>query len=140
MCQLDTLANSVMRLLDPDEGPILVTGAAGFIGASVCRNLLEMGRGVIGVDNLTDYYAVSLKQHRLTALTRYPHFKLQQIDLAEYGAVEALFAAFKFKLVIHLAAQAGVRYSLINPKAYVRSNLLGFSNIIECSRNFKVSL
>ena len=59
-----------MRLLDPDEGPILVTGAAGFIGASVCRNLLEMGRGVIGVDNLTDFYAVSLKQHRLTALTR----------------------------------------------------------------------
>ena len=124
-----------MRLLDPDEGSILVTGAAGFIGASVCRNLLEMGCGVIGVDNLTDYYAVSLKQHRLMALTQYPLFELPQIDLAEYGAVEALFSAFKFKLVIHLAAQAGVRYSLRNPKAYIESNILGFQNILEGCRS-----
>ena len=124
-----------MRLSNLVEGPILVTGAAGFIGASVCRDLLGMGRSVIGVDNLTDYYDVSLKRHRLSALTQYHLFRLQQIDLAEPSAVEALFTSFKFKLVIHLAAQAGVRYSLRNPSAYIESNILGFLNILEGCRS-----
>ncbi len=124
-----------MRLLEPDEGPILVTGAAGFIGAGVCRSLLETGRDVIGVDNLTDYYDVALKHHRLTTLAQYPHFRLEQIDLAKRGAVEALFAAFKFSLVIHLAAQAGVRYSLKNPNAYIESNIIGFQHVLEGCRS-----
>ena len=125
-----------MRLSNLVEGPILVTGAAGFIGASVCRDLLGMGRSVIGVDNLTDYYDVSLKRHRLSALTQYHLFRLQQIDLAEPSAVERPYLrSFKFKLVIHLAAQAGVRYSLRNPSAYIESNILGFLNILEGCRS-----
>ena len=122
-------------IFDFRKGRILVTGAAGFIGASVCRNLLEMGRNVIGVDNLTAYYDVGLSSGTgcRHSPNRYPRF--QQIDLAEEAACEALFTSFKFKLVIHLAAQAGVRYSLRNPSAYIESNILGFLNILEGCRS-----
>ncbi|MEC8634159.1 MAG: NAD-dependent epimerase/dehydratase family protein [Pseudomonadota bacterium] len=124
-----------MRLFDSGGGLILVTGAAGFIGANLCRNLLEMGCNVIGVDNLTDYYDVALKHHRLAALHHYPHFQLKQIDLANQASVRGLFEDNDFKLVIHLAAQAGVRYSLQNPNAYIESNILGFQNILEGCRS-----
>ena len=123
-----------MQLFDFHKGRILVTGAAGFIGANVCRNLLEIGCNVIGVDNLNAYYDVGLKRHRLTMLNRYPRFQLRQINLAEEAHVRDLFEECEFKLVIHLAAQAGVRYSLENPSAYIESNILGFQNILEGCR------
>lgn len=123
-----------MQLFDFHKGRILVTGAAGFIGANVCRNLLEIGCNVIGVDNLNAYYDVGLKRHRLTMLNRYPRFQLRQINLAEEAPVRDLFEECEFKLVIHLAAQAGVRYSLENPSAYIESNILGFQNILEGCR------
>ena len=123
-----------MQLFDFHKGRILVTGAAGFIGANVCRNLLEIGCNVIGVDNLNAYYDVGLKRHRLTMLNRYPRFQLRQINLAEEAHVRDLCEECEFKLVIHLAAQAGVRYSLENPSAYIESNILGFQNILEGCR------
>ena len=126
-----------MSPLDPDRGPMLITGAAGFIGANVCRNLLEKGSHVVGVDNLNDYYDVALKQHRLEALNRHPHFQFKTLELADHGAVATLFEERKFSLVIHLAAQAGVRYSIENPGAYIESNVLGFQNILESCRLHK---
>ena len=126
-----------MQLIDPDGSRILVTGAAGFIGANVCRRLLGMGCSVIGVDSLTTYYDVALKQHRLTELNQYSRFQLRQINLADQAPVQALFEEFEFTLVIHLAAQAGVRYSLENPNTYIQSNILGFQNILEGCRSNK---
>lgn len=123
-----------MQLLGPVEGPILVTGAAGFIGANVCLNLLEMGCNVIGVDNLNDYYDVALKHHRLLELHQNQRFELLQINLADQARVQGLFEDYEFTCVIHLAAQAGVRYSLQNPNAYIESNILGFQNILEGCR------
>ena len=126
-----------MSRFDSEKGPILVTGAAGFIGANVCRELLEKGCHVVGVDNLNDYYDVVLKQHRLEPLNRHPHFQFKTLDLADHGAAAALFEERKFACVIHLAAQAGVRYSLQNPNAYIQSNVLGFQNILESCRLHK---
>ena len=123
-----------MPLLDPDKGPILVTGAAGFIGANVCRDLLEKGCTVVGVDNLNDYYDVALKYHRLEALHQHADFQFQQLELADQAAVIHLFEEFQFGVLIHLAAQAGVRYSIQNPNAYIQSNVVGFQNILEGCR------
>ncbi len=123
-----------MPLLNPDKGPILVTGAAGFIGANVCRNLLEKGCTVVGVDNLNDYYDVALKHHRLEALHQHADFQFQQLELADQAAVIHLFEEFQFGVLIHLAAQAGVRYSIQNPNAYIQSNVVGFQNILEGCR------
>ena len=113
---------------------ILVTGAAGFIGLHVARLLLARGDEVIGIDNLNDYYDPALKQARLACLTPYPNFRFARIDIADAPAVHGLFAAEGFERVVHLAAQAGVRYSLSNPQAYVQSNLVGFANILEGCR------
>lgn len=113
---------------------ILLTGAAGFIGMHAAERLLARGDEVVGVDDLNDYYAVSLKQARLARLAPHPGFRFVRLDIADTEAVEALFAAESFDAVIHLAAQAGVRYSLQNPQAYVRSNLVGFANILEGCR------
>ncbi|AVG18526.1 protein CapI [Chromobacterium vaccinii] len=118
---------------------ILVTGAAGFIGRAVCEKLL--GRGdvqVVGIDNLNDYYAVELKHARLATLQGRPGFSFYRQDIADWPAMERLFAAEKFDYVIHLAAQAGVRYSLKNPHAYAESNLLGFTNVLEACRHYPV--
>ncbi|HZQ62149.1 MAG TPA: NAD-dependent epimerase [Casimicrobiaceae bacterium] len=115
-------------------GRVLVTGCAGFIGMHVCQRLLEGGGRVIGVDNFDPYYDVRLKEHRVERLSAYSGFTLQRVDLAEPAEVTALFAAGGFDEVIHLAAQAGVRYSLINPAAYVRNNLVAFGNILEGCR------
>ena len=114
---------------------ILVTGAAGFIGFHTARVLLERGDRVVGLDNLNDYYDVSLKQARLAELEGRNGFKFVRADLADRAAIEELFAHEKFDRVIHLAAQAGVRYSIENPRAYVDSNLAGFVNILEGCRH-----
>ncbi|MBA3981000.1 MAG: capsular biosynthesis protein CpsI [Alcanivorax sp.] len=117
---------------------ILVTGAAGFIGFHVARTLLADEHEVVGLDNLNDYYDVSLKQARLDGLTPYPNFRFVQQDVADRDAMAALFAEEKFDRVVHLAAQAGVRYSLENPMAYADSNLTGFLTILEGCRHNKV--
>ncbi|QDQ26769.1 NAD-dependent epimerase [Chitinimonas arctica] len=118
---------------------ILVTGAAGFIGMHTVQSLLAAGHQVVGIDNLNDYYAVSLKQARLAQLRPLAGFRFEQLEIAAPGKLQALFAAEGFDAVIHLAAQAGVRYSLQNPDAYVQANLVGFVNLLEACRHQPVS-
>ncbi|MDZ8050447.1 MAG: NAD-dependent epimerase [Aulosira sp. ZfuVER01] len=113
----------------------LVTGAAGFIGFHVCQRLLNRGDEVVGLDNLNDYYDVFLKKDRLAQLEGKPGFSFHQLDLADRQGIAQLFTQQKFDVVINLAAQAGVRYSLKNPHAYVDSNLVGFINILEGCRH-----
>ena len=115
--------------------PILVTGAAGFIGFHLSQRLLSMGRPVVGLDNMSAYYDVALKRARLRELQRAPGFSFSEIDLADETALKQLFAKHRFEIVFNLGAQAGVRYSLDNPQAYVRSNLDGFVNLLECCRH-----
>ncbi len=117
--------------------PILVTGAAGFIGFHVARRLAAGGRTVIGLDNLNSYYDPALKQARLDALAKERHFGFVKLDLADRAGVAALFAEHRFAHVVHLAAQAGVRYSLVDPHAYADANLAGFLNILEGCRHAK---
>ena len=112
----------------------LVTGAAGFIGSSVSLKLLARGDQVVGLDNLNDYYDVRLKQARLDQFKARPGFKFVKLDLADRGGMAELFAGEKFDRVIHLAAQAGVRYSIENPLAYVESNVVGTANVLEGCR------
>ena len=114
---------------------ILVTGAAGFIGMHVSERLLARGDEVVGLDNLNDYYDVRLKEARLARLEGRPGFRFARLDVADTAGTAELFAREKFDRVVHLAAQAGVRYSLTNPHAYVQSNLVGFVNILEGCRH-----
>ncbi|MDX3773634.1 NAD-dependent epimerase [Chromatiaceae bacterium AAb-1] len=116
----------------------LVTGAAGFIGFYVCQRLLAQGHQVTGIDNLNDYYAVQLKLDRLAQLEGKPGFSFKQLDLAARNGMAALFDEGKFQRVIHLGAQAGVRYSLENPMAYADSNLIGMLTILEGCRQHKI--
>lgn len=118
---------------------VLVTGAAGFIGMHVARRLLENGQEVIGVDNLNDYYSTALKSDRLDQLFAYPGFHFHKLDLADQPDVDALFAQAGFSHVVHLAAQAGVRYSLENPHAYIASNIQGFVNVLEACKHARVA-
>lgn len=113
----------------------LVTGAAGFIGFHLCQRLLQLGFAVHSLDNLNTYYDIRLKQARLKLLETSPHFHFQEADLADRSAMEKLFARAKPRRVIHLAAQAGVRYSITNPNVYADSNLVGFLNILEACRH-----
>lgn len=115
--------------------PVLVTGAAGFIGFSLAQHLLAKGRSVIGVDSINTYYDPALKEARLSLLRRSANFTFHRIDLADRAATEHLFGSGEFGAVVHLAAQAGVRYSLENPHAYADSNLAGFLNILEGCRH-----
>lgn len=110
---------------------VLVTGAAGFIGFHVAQKLCERGDEVIGIDNLNDYYDVSLKRARLQQLAGFINFKFIRLELADRERMAQLFAEHAFQRVIHLGAQAGVRYSIENPYAYVDSNLLGFMTILK---------
>jgi len=117
---------------------VLVTGAAGFIGMHTCLRLLERGDEVVGVDNLNDYYDVKLKQDRLEQLNAFDCFRFERLDIADRAAMEGLFAREGFQRVINLAAQPGVRYSLKNPHAYIQSNIVGFTNVLEGCRHHKV--
>lgn len=117
---------------------LLVTGAAGFIGFHTARLLLERGDEVVGLDNLNAYYDPALKQARLEILKDYPQFRFVKADIADRASMETLFRAEKFQRVVHLAAQAGVRYSIENPHAYVHSNITGFLQVIEGCRRIEV--
>lgn len=117
---------------------VLVTGAAGFIGMHTSARLLERGDTVVGIDNLNEYYDPKLKLDRLDQLKPYDGFSFSKLDLADRAGIEALFAMEKFDRVVHLAAQAGVRYSITNPHAYGESNLIGFLNILEACRQHQI--
>ena len=118
--------------------PILVTGTAGFIGFHFAKKLLDDGYEIIGADNCNDYYQVSLKESRLSILQDYSSYSMYRIDLSDYEAVEKIFQENDIKTVVHLAAQAGVRYSLKNPGAYIHSNINGFMNILEVCRHHEI--
>lgn len=117
---------------------VLVTGAAGFIGFHLTQRLIKAGYAVVGIDNVNDYYDVNLKKARLSILQQLDRFTFQEMDLTDKSKIDALFAEHKFPYVVNLAAQAGVRYSIINPYAYLESNLHGFLNILEACRHNKV--
>ncbi|MEA2870690.1 MAG: UDP-glucuronate 4-epimerase [Hyphomicrobiales bacterium] len=117
-----------------EKDPILVTGAAGFIGFHVAARLLRLGRRVIGLDNLNSYYDPALKRARRGELARFPAFRFEQCDLGDRTHIGALFVSHRFPCVVHLAAQPGVRHSLIDPHAYAESNIAGFLNVLEGCR------
>ena len=117
---------------------VLITGGAGFIGSTLAHRLLDRGDEVVAIDNLNDYYEVSLKEARLARLIDHEHFSFQKLDIADREGVKQLFADHHFDAVMNLAAQAGVRYSLENPSAYVDANLVGFGNILEGCRHTQV--
>jgi UDP-glucuronate 4-epimerase len=117
------------------DDPVLVTGAAGFIGFHTARRLLEHGRTVVGLDNMNAYYDPDLKEARRKELEKDAKFRFARMDLADRTGIASLFAQYRFPFVVHLAAQAGVRYSLVDPHAYVDANLQGFINILEGCRH-----
>ena len=117
---------------------VLVTGVAGFIGMHCAKRLLARGDEVVGIDNLSPYYSVELKKDRLAQL-EHPKFTFKQVDIADADSLQKIFGTVKPKAVLHLAAQAGVRYSLENPGAYIQTNLVGFANVLECCRHHSPS-
>ena len=126
-----------MNLLDTSK-KYFITGGAGFIGFYLSKALLEKGAQVVGLDNMNDYYEVSLKEDRLAILEQYPAYRFVKADLADKDAIFQLFEEYRPQIVVNLAAQAGVRYSIDNPDAYIQSNIVGFFNILEACRNYPV--
>ena len=128
-----------MKTIDLENKKILVTGAAGFIGSNLCLKLLNdlKNTKIIGLDNLNDYYDVNLKEYRLSKLNNFDNFIFVKGDLQDKELLNKLFKDYKFDIVVNLAAQAGVRYSIENPDCYIESNIIGFYNILECCRNYK---
>ncbi len=122
--------------MSPDK--ILVTGCSGFIGMHLCENLLRDGTQVFGIDNMNDYYDVTLKKSRLKNLLKYNNFEFEKVDISNFDELMLSFKKFKPTKVVNLAAQAGVRYSLKNPHAYIKTNVMGFMNVLECCRNHQV--
>ena len=120
---------------------ILITGCAGFLGYHLCQKILKADKNskIIGIDNLNNYYSVSYKKKRLSFFKNDKNFKFYKIDISNFKKLEDIFKKNKFDIVINLAAQAGVRYSISNPKEYVNSNILGFFNIAELSRIFNIT-
>ena len=114
---------------------VLVTGAAGFIGSTLAHRLLDRGDRVIGIDNINDYYSVALKQDRLARLTAREGFAFERVDFADHAALDTALAPHAFDRIVHLGAQAGVRYSIDHPRAYVQSNLVGHLNMMEVARH-----
>lgn len=114
---------------------VLITGAAGFIGSQLAAHFCSQGTAVTGIDNINDYYDPKLKEARLERLSRHSEFRFVKLDFSDSDALSGLFRAHAFTHVVHLGAQAGVRYSLINPGSYIQSNLVGFANILECCRH-----
>ena len=117
---------------------ILLTGCSGFIGMHLSKNLLEDDYEVLGLDNMNDYYSIKLKKSRLKILSKYKNFKFMNVDISTLSILSPIFESFKPNKVVNLAAQAGVRYSLENPHAYIKSNIEGFINILECCKNYNV--
>tara|TARA_Y100000589_G_C27166741_1_gene635101 strand:- start:864 stop:1892 length:1029 start_codon:yes stop_codon:yes gene_type:complete len=121
---------------------ILITGAAGFIGFHLCKNLLQNGQNIIGFDNLNNYYDINLKKRRLKELEKLNiaqgSWNFHKDDLTNRDALNFIFAKYQPKIIVHLAAQAGVRFSFINPSSYIESNIIGFHNILELSKEFKI--
>lgn len=119
---------------------IIITGSSGFIGYHLCRRLLNENENIhiIGVDNMNDYYDVKLKEHRLSELQKYDNFRFIQGDISDKSLIMSLFEEYHFETVVNLAAQAGVRYSIENPDAYINSNIIGFYNILEACRHYPV--
>jgi len=124
--------------MNKDVKKIIVTGSAGFIGFSLSIKLLERGDNIIGIDNHNDYYDPKLKDERLERLNKYSNYKHYKVDLSNRQSLDEIFKNYKIKKVINLAAQAGVRYSMENPLAYINSNIVGFANILENCRNHNV--
>lgn len=126
--------------VDLKSRPILITGAAGFIGANLCKRLLQdiLGAQIIGLDSVNDYYDVRLKEYRLSELTTYPNFTFIKGNLADKALIDRTFEQYQPQIAVNLAAQAGVRYSITNPDAYIESNLVGFYNILEACRHHPV--
>jgi len=122
-------------MTDLFDKPVLITGAAGFIGFHLAKRLLDDGCDVVGMDNLNDYYDPTLKERRLVILDDYPGFEFTKLDLAAEAGMATLFSNYGFGVVVHLAAQAGVRYSIENPRAYIQSNIVGHLNVLEGCRN-----
>ena len=117
---------------------ILITGVAGFIGSNLARNLLDRGDNVLGIDNISNYYDVNLKYDRLNNLKKYKNLNFEKIDISNYSDLEKLVKKHKISKICHLAAQAGVRYSLEAPMEYIKSNIIGHLNVLEICRNFKI--
>lgn len=117
----------------------LVTGSSGFIGHKVCQFLLERGDNVVGIDNMNDYYDIALKEYRLKSLINYNNFKFHKVDIECLNDLKKIFNEYKISTVFNIAARAGVRYSIINPWIYLRTNIEGTLNILECMKDFKVN-
>ena len=118
---------------------ILVTGSSGFVGMHLCKKLLEDGYSVFGIDNMNDYYDLSLKENRLKILLEYRNFEFFEEDISDIKKIKPIFKECQPEKVVNLAAQPGVRYSLENPNAYIQSNIVGFMNILELCREEKIS-